>query len=104
MTDAPGSAAAHYEVQPDPVHAGRFRVVNTAERDPHGAGPLVHGSGMSKADATKQWRLLEAVQHDPDWKPEPGAASTLRHVPGPGMYPGTGYSGRGGGRHYGNSR
>jgi hypothetical protein len=86
------TAAPHYEVQPDPAHHGRFRVVNTAAKAVHGDGPLVHGSDMTKADATRQWRLLQAIEHDPDWTPEPGAVSTLQHVPGPGKYPGTGYS------------
>jgi hypothetical protein len=89
MPDAP---VPHYEVQPDPARAGRFRVVNTAEKAADGSGPLVHGSGMTKTDAVKQWRLLEAVKHDPGWTPKPGATSTLRNVPGPGKYPGTGYS------------
>ena len=96
------AAEPHYEVQPDPGHAGKFRVIYRAQEAPDGDGPLVHGSGMTKENAVKQWRLLEAEKHDPDWKPQPGAVSTLKHVPGPGKYPGTGYSQQGSGRRYGN--
>jgi hypothetical protein len=88
----PDGPVPHYEVQPDPAHSGQFRVVNRSEKAPDGDGPLVHGSGMTKADAVKQWRLLEAGKHDPGWEPHPGAVSTLQNVPGPGKYPGTGYS------------
>ena len=71
-----------YEVQHDPEHPGRFRVVNTDTGH-------VHGKRMTKTGAVKQWRLLEALEHDPGWKPAPGAVSTLKHVPH-GM-PGTGH-------------
>lgn len=94
----------HYEVQPDPENKGRFRVVNSAAKAPSGGGPRVHGVDMDKATAVRQWRLLEAIKHDPDWKPQPGAVSTLKNVPGPGKYPGTGYSEQPHGRHYGNAR
>ena len=87
----PADPNAHYEVQPDPDHPGRFRVVNTGVPKP-GGGLNIKGSNMSKADAVKQWRLLQAVKHDPGWEPKPGAESTLKHVPGPGKLPGSGYS------------
>ena len=74
-----------YLVEPDPGHSGRFRVRNTENGD-------IKGSGQDKTAATKQWRLLEAVEHDKDFTPQPGAVSTLRHTPGPGLYPGSGYS------------
>ena len=93
-----------YEVQDDPAHKGRFRVVDTTQHGPDG-GPDVKGANMDKTTATKQWRLLEAVEHDPGFRPAPGVPSTLKHTPGPGKLPGSGYSKTppGGGRHYGNS-
>lgn len=63
-----------YKIQPDPAHQGRKRVVNTESGD-------VKGGDQDAGTALSQFRLLEAIEHDPDFKP--------RDRPG---------------RHYGNKR
>jgi hypothetical protein len=73
-------AQRHYAVEPDPDHEGRFRVVDLTQKGPDG-GPDIKGRDMTKANAVRQFRLLEAVKHDPGWTPQPGAVSTLKNVP-----------------------
>lgn len=49
-----------YRVEPDPDADGSFRVVNTGNGD-------IKGTGMTRANAEKQLRLLEGIEHG--WEP-----------------------------------
>lgn len=43
---------------------GTYKVINTETQD-------VKGSGMTEAKADSQLRLLNAVEHNPDFRPKP---------------------------------
>lgn len=81
MADRERHPGEFYEVLPDEQDEGTFRVYGRELHDPHS------NHGLTKTQATRQFRLLEGLAHG--WVPT-GKPSNLHPVPGVG------------GREYGN--